>query len=133
MALSLGDFNQLKQQEDQKRMIGYSCLRSRTRRGSQSPPLNQQISELGLEDGSGLSHLVILTKSSYRRSKKGWLATPTWVVVPIGVLPFVARLVVCCRLPMEHLDLISSKVFWVTFQGEGRPNANGEDFCSSAF
>ena len=48
MALSLGVFNQLKQQEDQKRMIGYSCLRSRSRRDSQSPPLNRQISELGL-------------------------------------------------------------------------------------
>ena len=66
-------------------------------------------------------------------NQKGWLATPTWVVVPIGVLPFVACLVVRCRLPTQHLD--NSTVFWVIFQKEegGMSNANGEDFCRSAF
>ena len=40
-------------------------------------------------------------------NQKGWLATPTWVVVPIGVLPFVACLVVRCRLPTQHLDTLN--------------------------
>ena len=110
-------------------MVGYFYPGSLTPRGSQSPlewP-NVRIRESKMALSLGNSDQIKL-------QDRGWLATPTWVVVPIWVLPFVARLVVGRRLPMEHLDIFSSKVFWAIFQQEeGRPNANGEGFCWSAF
>ena len=89
----------------------YSYLATPIRRGSQSPlELPEQESQRW-ESKMSHSHLAILTKSRWRRSKKGWLATPTWIVVPIGVLPLVACLVVRRRLPMEHLDFLTQQFF----------------------